>query len=183
MKTLALLLFILTTFTGFSQTAGHETMQHPDTASPEQLGAVSFAVSCSPSVQAQFNRGVALLHDFWYEEALTQFQQIAKTDPNCAMAHWGVAISQFHQIWDRPDAKAVAQGGPEMQKAQSLSAKTDREREYIAAPGGFYKPGKEDFQTRIDAYSAAMGKLYSEYPDDVDAGALYALSMLAATKP
>jgi len=183
MKTLALLLFILTTFTGFSQTAGHETMQHPDTASPEQLGAVSFAVSCSPSVQAQFNRGVALLHDFWYEEALPQFQQIAKTDPNCAMAHWGVAMSQFHQIWDRPDAKAVAQGWAEMQKAQSPSAKTEREREYIAALSGFFKPGKEDFQTRIDAYSAAMGKLYSEYPDDVDAGAFYALSLLAATKP
>ena len=58
-------------------------------APDEKLGTVSFAVSCSSSVQASFNRGVALLHDFWYEEAGPQFERIAKADPNCAMAHWG----------------------------------------------------------------------------------------------
>ena len=160
-----------------------ESMHPSDTATPERLGNVSFSVSCSPSVQAPFNRGVALLHDFWYEEAQRQFEAIVKADPNCGMAHWGVAMSQFHQIWDRPDATAVAQGWSEMQKAQSPPAKTERERKYIAALSGFFKPGKEDFQARIDAYSAAMGGLYSHYPEDVDAGAFYALSMLAAEKP
>src|SRR5271168_2765666 len=183
MKTLVPLLLILTVLPGLSQTAGHETMQPADAASPEQLGTVSFSVSCSPSVQAQFNRGVALLHDFWYEEALPQFEQIEKADPNCAMAHWGVAMSQFHQIWDRPDATAVAKSWVEMQKAQSPPAKTEREREYVAALSGFFKPGKEDFQARVEAYSAAMGTLYSHYPDDVDAGAFYALSLLAAERP
>ncbi len=76
----------------------------------ERLGQVSFAVSCAPAVRAQFSRGVALLHDFWYEEARPQFEQIAKADPACAMAHWGIAMSVFHQIWDRPDEKAVALG-------------------------------------------------------------------------
>jgi tetratricopeptide (TPR) repeat protein len=150
----------------------------------EQLGSVSFPVSCSPSVHAQFNRGVALLHDFWYEEARPQFQRIIQADPSCAMAHWGVAMSGFHQIWDRPDASAMASGWREMQAAQSQSAKdTAREREYIAALSRFFRPGSEDFQTRIDAYAAAMGKLHIHYPADVDAGAFYALALLAAEAP
>jgi len=62
----------------------------------EHLGVVSFPVSCSPQVQRAFNRGVALLHDFWYEEAKPQFERILKADPSCAMAHWGVAMSGFH---------------------------------------------------------------------------------------
>ncbi len=66
-----------------------------------------------------------------------------------------------------------------MQQAQTPPAKTERERAYIAALSDFFKPGKQDFQTRIDAYSAAMGKLYEQYPD-VDSGAFYALSLLAA---
>src|SRR4029077_66031 len=72
------------------------------TRAGEQLGKVSFAVSCLPSVRAPFNRGVALLHDFWYDEAQPQFERIATIDPQCAMAHWGIAMSLFHQIWDRP---------------------------------------------------------------------------------
>jgi tetratricopeptide (TPR) repeat protein len=153
------------------------------TPAGERLGKVSFSVSCSPSVRAPFSRGVALLHDFWYEEAQPQFEQIAKTDPDCAMAHWGIAMSLFHQIWDRPDEHAVARGWTEMQAAQSHPAKTAREREYIAALGGFFRPDKHDYQSRIEGYSAAMAKLFARYPDDTDAGAFYALSLLAAEAP
>jgi tetratricopeptide (TPR) repeat protein len=162
----------------------HSMPMHPAAPSPdEKLGTVSFAVSCSPAVQASFNRGVALLHDFWYEEAGPQFEQIAKADPGCAMAHWGLAMSPFHQIWDRPDEATMKSGWEEIQKAQSLHAKTDREREYIAALAAFYKPGKQDFMVRVTAYSDAMGEFYKHYPDDVDAGAFYALSLLASGAP
>ena len=154
-----------------------------DTPAGEQLGKVSFSVSCSRSVRAPFNRGVALLHDFWYEEAQRQFEQIVKTDPDCAMAHWGIAMSVFHQIWDRPDEHAVALGWKEMQAAQSRAAKTAREREYVAALGAFFRPDKRDYQPRIESYAAAMGKLHSHYPRDTDAGAFYALSLLAAEAP
>jgi tetratricopeptide (TPR) repeat protein len=140
---------------------------------------VSFPVSCLPSTQAPFNRGVALLHDFWYSEAKRQFAAIVKADPACPMAHWGAAMSEFHQIWARPDEKTTAEAWAEMQLAQTPPAKTERERAYIAALSDFFKPGKEGFQPRIDAYSAAMGKLYAQYPD-VDSGAFYALSLLAA---
>jgi tetratricopeptide (TPR) repeat protein len=154
-----------------------------DTPAGEQLGKVSFSHSCSRSVRAPFNRGVALLHDFWYEEAQRQFEQIVKTDPDCAMAHWGIAMSVFHQIWDRPDEHAAALGWKEMQAAQSRPAKTAREREYVAALGAFFRPDKRDYQPRIESYAAAMGKLHSHYPRDTDAGAFYALSLLAAEAP
>ncbi len=149
----------------------------------ERLGSVSFAVSCSPAVQAAFNRGVALLHDFWYAEAQPQFERIARADPDCAMAHWGIAMSVFHQIWNRPDAASMKLGREEIQKAQSPAAKTEREREYIAALAVFYEPDYPDYMGRVIAYSNAMGALYRHYPGDVDAGAFYALSLLAAEAP
>jgi tetratricopeptide (TPR) repeat protein len=149
-------------------------------AKTERLGTVSFANSCSADVQTPFNRGVALLHDFWYEEARKQFEEVYKADPSCAMAHWGAAMSEYHQIWSRPNEKSQALGWAEMQKAQAPPAKTEREREYIAALAGFYQPGKPAYQARVEAYTAAMAKLFAKYPDDVDAGALYALSLLAA---
>ncbi|HEY3852175.1 MAG TPA: hypothetical protein VGL87_14460 [Steroidobacteraceae bacterium] len=155
----------------------------PAAFAQDRLGTVSFAVSCSASAQAGFNRGVALLHDFWYEEARPQFERVLKTDPGCSMAHWGVAMSVFHQIWDRPDEAAKALGWRELEAAEAHPPKTAREREYIAALAGFYRPGAKDYQARIDAYSAAMGRLYAAHPDDVDAGALYALSLLAAESP
>ncbi|HEY6457769.1 MAG TPA: tetratricopeptide repeat protein [Steroidobacteraceae bacterium] len=149
----------------------------------EHLGSVAFSVSCLPSVQAQFNRGVALLHDFWYEEARPQFARILQADPNCAMAHWGLAMSGFHQIWDTPDAAGMAAGWREMQAAQATAAKTTREREYIGALSNFFRPGNAAYQSRIEAYAAAMGMLYAHFPRDVDAGAFYALALLAAIRP
>jgi tetratricopeptide (TPR) repeat protein len=149
----------------------------------ERLGTVSFPVSCASTVQASFNRGVALLHDFWYEEARPQFERVLKSDPGCSMAHWGIAMSLFHQIWDRPDEATMAAGRQQIESARRQAAGTAREREYIAALGKFFQPGPGDYQTRIDAYSAAMGKLYADHPEDVDAGAFYALSLLAAITP
>ena len=154
-----------------------------DTRAGEQLGKVSFSVSCSPSVRAPFNRGAALLHDFWYDEAQPQFERIAKSDPGCAMAHWGIAMSLYHQIWDRPDEQTMARGWKEMQAARVHPAKTAREREYVAALSGFFAPDKRDYRARVEGYSAAMAALYEHYPHDIDAGTFYALSLLAAEAP
>jgi tetratricopeptide (TPR) repeat protein len=147
---------------------------------PERLGTVSFATSCAASVRSSVNRGFALLHDFWYEESRPQFERILKADPSCAIAHWGIAMSGFHQIWDRPDDATIAAAWKELQAAQAHPAKTPREREYIAALGEFFKPGKESFEPRIKAYATSMKTLYAHYPGDVDAGAFYALALLAA---
>src|SRR5260370_14327940 len=174
MRILAPLLFALMTL---------RVAAEADTRAGEQLGKVSFTVSCSPSVRTPFNRGVALLHDFWYDEARPQFERIAKRDPDCAMAHWGVAMSLFHQIWDRPDEHAVARGWTEMQAARAHSAKTAGEREYVAALSGFFAPDKRDYRTRIDDYAAAMATLYRHHPHDIDAATFYALALLAAEAP
>lgn len=191
MKTLATLLLSIVSIAVSAQTSAPNSAQkmdhfamHPAADGlKERLGTVSFPVSCAASSQAYFNRGVALLHDFWYEEARSQFDQIVKSDPGCAMAHWGVAMSAFHQIWDRPDADAMKLGWTEMQAAQSLKAGTERERAYIAALASFYRPGSEDFTARIGAYSTAMARLLAQNPGDPDAGAFYALSLLAAVAP
>jgi Tetratricopeptide repeat len=180
MKILSLSVLALTLLPAVAQMA----MAHPaksDPAAPERLGTVSFSISCAASVQKPFNRGVAQLHDFGYDEALQQFQEIAKSNPDCAMAHWGVALSYFHQIWNRPSESDMANGWAAMQQAQS--PKTPQERAYVAALSDFYRPGKQQFPERVQAYSDAMSKLYTQYPDDVDAGAFYALSLLAAAPP
>jgi tetratricopeptide (TPR) repeat protein len=150
---------------------------------PDKLGVVNFSESCDPAVAADFDRGVALLHDFWYEEARPQFERIIARDPRCAMAHWGLALSGFHQIWDRPDAAVMATGRREMQAAAANPPKTARERAYIAALTDFFRPGPAEYQSRIDAYATAMQHLHEEYPDDVDAAAFYALALLASEAP
>lgn len=155
----------------------------PPATAGERLGTVVFPVSCAASQQANFNRGVALLHDFWYAEARPQFERILKSDPRCSMAHWGVALSVFHQIWDRPDEATMALARGELEQAHKHPPATAREREYIAALREFFKSGAGDYQARIDAYSASMHRLYAAHPDDVDAGAFYALSLLAAKTP
>jgi tetratricopeptide (TPR) repeat protein len=183
MKIIAVSLLALISLPAAAQMAMEHPAQPANVDTPERLGTVSFSVSCAAGVQAPFNRGVALLHDFWYEEAQRQFEEIAKADAGCAMAHWGEAMSYFHQIWSRPDESAEAQGWEQIEKAQSPPAGTARERAYIAALNDFYRPGKREFQERAQAYSDAMGKLYGQYPDDVDAGAFYALSLLASAPP
>jgi tetratricopeptide (TPR) repeat protein len=150
----------------------------------EKLGNVSFAISCEPASQMAFERGVALLHSFGYEEAGEQFSEIAKKDPVCAMAHWGIAMSLFHEIWERPEDVTLKHGHDEIEAAQKIGAKTERERGYISALAAFYSdPSKANYLKQAEVYSNAMAKLYQKYPDDLEAGAFYALSLMAAEKP
>jgi tetratricopeptide (TPR) repeat protein len=159
---------------------GDETpAHHHDSA--EKLGNVSFPISCAPDSQKPFERGVALMHSFGYEEAEAQFAEITQKDPACAMAHWGVALSLFHQIWERPSEPSLKRGWSEMEEAQKLGAKTERERGYISALSDFYRDyDTRDHMQRVTAYSDAMGKLYRQYPNDLEVGAFYGLSVLAA---
>src|ERR1700758_809701 len=154
---------------------------HHEDLSEQQLGTVHFPVSCAPSVEKPFERGVALLHSFWYEEAEKEFADIAKDDPKCAMAQWGLAMSQWHQLWNHPDAATTKKGLAEMKKAASLHAPTPRERDYIAAMKAFYG-SKGDFYARAGAYSKGMEKVYERNPEDHEAAVFYALSILAANQ-
>jgi tetratricopeptide (TPR) repeat protein len=157
-------------------------MHHRDApAAGEKLGSVSFPVSCEAASKVPMERGIALLHSFGYEEAEEQFTALTKSDPKCAMAYWGVGMSLFHQLWS--DKAAMDKGWAEMQQAQKLDAKTDRERMYIAALSSYYDPAKPNHQARVDAYTAGMLVLHNAYPADVEASAFYALSLLADVAP
>jgi tetratricopeptide (TPR) repeat protein len=155
---------------------------HHEDLTAAQLGTVTFPVSCAPSVQKPFERGVALLHSFWYEEAEKEFQQIATDDPHCAMAHWGVAMSLWHQLWDHPEAKVIQHGLDEVHQAKTTDGPvTPREKAYIAAITAFYGDSKKlNHEARAQLYSEAMKKVYETYPDDHEAAAFYALSLLAS---
>ena len=112
---------------------------HHEDLTETQLGTVHFPISCAASVQKPFARGVALLHSFWYEEAEKEFVEIAKDDPTCAMAHWGIAMSIWHQLWNQPDEKVIARGLEEVNAARRLEQRaTPRENAYIAAIAAFY---------------------------------------------
>jgi tetratricopeptide (TPR) repeat protein len=147
----------------------------------ERLGTVSFPTSCAPGVQKSFERGVALLYSFEYDEASSQFKDVSDHDGKCAMAYWGQAMSLYHQLWARPGKDDLKLGTELLDKARTLKPATARERDYIEAAAVFYRDSDTlDHPHRTEAYSAAMGALYQRYPQDREAGVLYALSLLAS---
>jgi tetratricopeptide (TPR) repeat protein len=141
---------------------------------------VNFKVSCTPPAQKQFNRAVAWLHSFEYEEAEKVFTEVAVTDPRCGMAYWGIAVSNYHPLWAPPTPAQLQTAASAVEKAKALSATTQRERDYIAAIEVFYKDAdKVDHKTRSFAYSEAMKQLYQRHPSDSEAGVFYSLTLVA----
>jgi tetratricopeptide (TPR) repeat protein len=182
MKRIACLLLFSSLFTIAAAADDDKDHHHHEDLTAAQLGTVSFPVSCAPSVEKRFERGVALLHSFWYEEAESEFQQITKDDLHCAMAHWGIAMSLWHQLWNNPDAKVIQRGLDEVHQANTTEGPaTPREKGYIAAVAAFYGgSNKLRHEARAKAYSDAMKNIYETYPDDHEAAAFYALSLLAS---
>jgi len=136
---------------------------HHDDLAPGQLGTVHFSVSCTPEAQRTFEKGVALLHSFWYEEAEKTFVQAEKQDPKCAMAYWGEGMSLWHQLWDQPKQETIKKASAALKKADKANAKTEREHDYIHALEVFYSNSdKDDHETRARAYCAAMKKVYEK---------------------
>src|SRR4051812_21017517 len=157
---------------------GHDAHHHEE-LTEAQLGTVHFPTSCSAAMQKPVERGVAMLHSFWYEEAEKEFEQIEKDDPQCAIAHWGLAMSLWHQLWNRPELAVLQRGGEQLKHAEKMQA-TSREKDYIKALDAFYKHPKRSYKKRAMAYCNAMEKVAQRNPDDHEAAAFYALSLLAA---
>ena len=134
-------------------------------ASGEKLGTVTFPVSCTPSASQQFSRAVALLHSFWYEEAVKAFTEVTVIDPSCAMGFWGVAMSMYYPLWYPPSEATLKAGLAALDRAKAVGAKTQRERDYLAAIETFYRDwDKTDHRSRTVAYEKAMERLYARYP-------------------
>jgi tetratricopeptide (TPR) repeat protein len=158
--------------------AQHEHPQPP--GEPSRLGEVHFATSCDAAVQPAFNRAVALLHSFWYEAAGAAFAQVAEKDPACSMAHWGIAMSRWQPLWTPPGAEGLQAGAAAVERATALGAKTERERDFIAAIATFYKDHETvSHRDRVLAYERAMEQLFAKYPDDTEAALFYSLALQA----
>jgi tetratricopeptide (TPR) repeat protein len=155
--------------------------QHGPAEQPPKIGRVNFPVSCSAAARTRFSRAVAWLHSFEYEEAEKSFTEVAAVDPQCGMAYWGVAMSNYHLIWAPPTPSELKKGRVAVERARSVGARTERERDYIAAIETYFSDsGEFDHRTRTLAYEKAMEQLHLRYPKDHEATIFYALTLIAS---
>ena len=159
---------------------------HNHATSAEKLGSVSFATSCNAAAQFPFNRAVALLHSFEYQQAIDGFGATLAADRSCAMAEWGIALSR----WSNPFAAGIRpapllqQGRAAVDRARAIGAKTERERAYIDAVSLLYdRFDSIDQAGRVRAYRDAMSKVAAAYPNDSEASIFHALSVAVAASP
>lgn len=163
--------------------AAQEVHNHP---APEKLGTVSFQTSCKPDTQQQFNRAIALLHSFAYTIAEEAFQSVAERDPRCAIAHWGIAMTHYHQLWEPPlPAAEIAVAQKEIARAAMLQeASFERERRLIQALRLVFEDASTvPYSTRASNYETAMRALAAENPKDAEIQVFYALALISNASP
>ncbi len=150
----------------------------------EMFGTVSFTSSISKNLQTDFNIGVALLHSFEYDEAEKMFAKVIDECPDCAMAYWGVAMSNFHSLWTPPTEEELKKGERAVKIGRSIKNKSKREAEYIDAIGTFYDNYSQySHQERVLKLENAMANIYKKYPQDAEAAIFYALTLNASADP
>lgn len=160
---------------------GHD----PQGGEPEKLGEVNFSVSCNASAQQEFNHAMALFHSFWFDPAKKSFAKVLVHDPECGMAHWGMAIMSMGNpfVWP-PNPAALKAGAAASAESQRVGAKTQRERDYIAALAVFFKDSETtEHRPRALAFESAMESVAARYPDDAEAQILYALMLNVSALP
>jgi hypothetical protein len=149
-----------------------------------KLGKVHFETSCKPEAQKLFDRGMLYQHSFWYRASQKTFEEVLKADPECAIAYWGIALSLLWNPHTTPAAQNLAEGSAALAKAKTIGAKTERERDYLAALGAMYVDyDKVDHRTRLLAYAKAMEALAARYPNDDEAQIHYALALNTSAPP
>ncbi len=165
---------------------GTLAQEHQHSTDDEKLGTVHFATSCNAPAQKQFDRAVALLHSFQFSRAIDEFNATLRSDPSCAMAYWGIALSK----WSNPfgaGLKATSQlqdGKLAAEQGLAAEAKTDRERDYITAVSKLFADFEKTPQrVRLLAYRDAMADVAAHYPQDHEASIFYALALAASEEP
>ncbi|MGZ8558081.1 MAG: tetratricopeptide repeat protein [Chitinophagaceae bacterium] len=150
----------------------------------KQLGTVAFETSCSGKVKKDIDLAIALLHSFEYDEAEKVFAKIIDEEPECAMAYWGVAMSNYHPLWAPPSQPELEKGAKAIAIGQSLPQKSQRESDYIEAIALFYKDwNKTDHPDRCNNFEKAMEKIYKQYPNDKEAAIFYTLALIGTADP
>jgi tetratricopeptide (TPR) repeat protein len=182
MRTL-LALVLAVPLTLFAQGHSHEDHDHgaPDLGN---IGKAHLETSCSEAARNEIDRGVTLIHSFWYAEAEKSFRRAAAADAECGMAWWGVAMSNLHPIWAPPTPEELKVGREAAEKAKEAGAKTDRENAFIGAIASFYADSETvDHKTRMLAYEKAMAAVERNHPKDREAAIFHALSLLGIAQP
>ncbi len=150
----------------------------------QRFGTVHFATSCNETAQRRFDRGMRYQHSFWYGQAKDIFEDVAKADPDCGMAYWGIALTLLNNPHSPPPAPNLPLGLAAIQKAKTVGAKTQRERDYIDALAVMYVDyDKIDHRTRVQGYLKTMEALAGRYPDDDEAQIAYAITLNVAAAP
>ncbi len=148
-----------------------------------EFGDISFSESCSYETRESFNLAIALLHSFEYTEAEKAFAKVIDTDPDCAMAYWGVTMSMFHGLWAPPEEFILKKAIKLLAVAEKLP-KSKKAEQYLEAIGAFYKDWETvDHQTRKLRYAHKMDAMYQENKDDIEVAVFYALSLQASASP
>jgi hypothetical protein len=164
-----------------AQAADDEHHSHP---APEKLGSVDFANSCASAVQSSFERAVALLHSFAYDASELAFRDVSGRDPKCAIAHWGMAMTHYHQLWDPPSGEELRKGAGQIQQAVDLRAASLRERQFIDALATYYRDADQaPPAVRAERYAGAMSGVARDNPGDPEAQIFYALALIATAPP
>jgi tetratricopeptide (TPR) repeat protein len=150
----------------------------------EKLGKLSFPTSCDPKVQAELERGVAMLHSYWFLIARRTFEGVLQQDPSCAIAYWGVAMDYLNNTLLGPPPRADAEAGwAALERARAIGAKTPRERDFIEALSAYFRDhDKIAVDARLAAYNAAMERMAERYPDDYEVQTYYALTLQASAQ-
>jgi len=175
--------FLKFVFILFASTVSAAVFAHGDDPKAkekgEKLGRVLFKTSCTPEAQKQFERALAMLHSFYFPETIKAFTAVPETDPSCAIAYWGIAVSIRPNPLVGPwDAATLKRGLDAVEKGEAIGAKTERERDWLAAIKEFYKDfDKIDQDTRTRNYEKAMEALAKKYPNDVEAKIFHALAL------
>ena len=147
-------------------------------AARSAVGHAHMDTSCSPATASKFDEGVALLHNFWYPRALSTFDQVIQTDPECAMAYWGAAMTFNHPFWDAPTTADEQKAWAWVQKGMRAQEKSPREQMYLDAAAALFRDGGAgEKSARDQAYMNTMAATYAKYPDD-ETKLFYALSIL-----
>lgn len=154
------------------------------TNASDVIGTVQFDNSCSPEVSDAFNTAVAMLHSFEFDESRMNFEQIARDDTSCAMAHWGVAMTYYHPLWAPPNTMELEAGAAAVARAKELGGTTARELAYINAIGSFYDYSDgSSHRERAIRYENAMAAVVDSNPADIEAEIFYGLARISNADP